>query len=180
MFMNTTMKRLAWLGIVLDALVTFKYTWLRENASLLVKQLTNLHLVEIWTYLTSDRCNLVPFHTIGYYMFDSHNLWSSFINVAGNMVLFIPLGLLLPFIGKDASHIVNRQEIKGLSYDWRIIVTGFSFSLLIEIGQLLMEVGAFDVDDLILNTLGGWLGFRLLLAMSSAVHRRNPQLWIAK
>ena len=35
----------------------------------------------------------------------------------------------------------------------------FLFSLFIETAQLLTKVGAFDVDDLFLNTVGGFLGY---------------------
>ena len=35
-------------------------------------------------------------------------------------------------------------------------------SLTVEILQLILRVGSFDVDDLLLNTLGGALGYVLL------------------
>ena len=35
-------------------------------------------------------------------------------------------------------------------------------SLLVEILQIVLRVGSFDVDDLILNTLGGIIGYLLL------------------
>ena len=35
----------------------------------------------------------------------------------------------------------------------------FEFSLLVETIQLVFKVGSFDVDDILLNTLGGMLGF---------------------
>ena len=41
----------------------------------------------------------------------------------------------------------------------RIILLGFGFSLMLETIQLVFRVGSFDVDDLILNTLGAGLGF---------------------
>ena len=36
------------------------------------------------------------------------------------------------------------------------------FSIGIETAQLLMKVGAFDVDDIFLNTLGGLVGYILM------------------
>ena len=36
---------------------------------------------------------------------------------------------------------------------------GFFLSFCIEITQLVFKVGSFDVDDLLLNTIGGILGF---------------------
>ena len=38
----------------------------------------------------------------------------------------------------------------------------FELSLVVEILQIVFRVGSFDVDDLILNTLGGMLGYLLL------------------
>ena len=38
----------------------------------------------------------------------------------------------------------------------------FELSFVVEILQIVFRVGSFDVDDLILNTLGGMLGYLLL------------------
>ena len=35
----------------------------------------------------------------------------------------------------------------------------FELSLLVELLQLVFKVGSFDVDDLLLNTIGGLLGY---------------------
>ena len=43
----------------------------------------------------------------------------------------------------------------------------FELSLLVEVLQLVTKVGSFDVDDLLLNTVGGILGF---LIYKLAVH----------
>ncbi|MGI8386841.1 VanZ family protein [Robertmurraya sp. P23] len=40
-----------------------------------------------------------------------------------------------------------------------IIIATFCLSLTYEIVQLVFELGSFDVDDLILNTLGGVIGY---------------------
>lgn len=87
-----------------------------------------------------DRINLIPF--------------SNKIDVIGyvlNIVMFVPLGFLVPLIWK---------RMGKASY---IILTGFAFSLLIETSQLLSYRGT-DVDDLILNTLGAAVGFLLYKA----------------
>jgi glycopeptide antibiotics resistance protein len=39
------------------------------------------------------------------------------------------------------------------------VVYSFVLSLTIELSQLFMKVGCFDVDDLLLNTMGGMIGF---------------------
>lgn len=92
--------------------------------------------------------NLVPFKTIVNYFstFEGLSITDQFI---GNILAFVPFGFLLPLI---ASSLGSFTLMLGNT---------FVFSLLIEISQLLFQVGAFDVDDLFLNTLGGVIGFLL-------------------
>lgn len=61
----------------------------------------------------------------------------------GNLIWFVPLGLLLPIIG------LKRKTTFAL---------GFLLSLLIEILQYLFAIGVTELDDLILNTLGCLIG----------------------
>lgn len=69
-------------------------------------------------------------------------------NFLGNIILFIPVGFLLQLlIGKK----------KGC---W-VILIGSGFSLLIELVQLLTHRGYFDLDDIMLNTLGTIMGIGL-------------------
>ena len=42
--------------------------------------------------------------------------------------------------------------------------------LIVEISQLFMQVGSFDVDDLLLNTIGGMLGF-IAFAVCNVIRR---------
>lgn len=169
--MKITWKWIAWICLVIDIVITFKFTWLRESSSLLYLKLVSLHLPEIWRYLLSSRCNVIPFQTIGYFIFDSKSLWISLVNLGGNLYLLMPLGFLLPIITGDNWMTEHRLWGGKLSHGWSVTFISFSFSLLIEIGQLLMEVGAFDVDDLILNTLGGWIGYRVLLIFYRTLSR---------
>ncbi|MGM0875074.1 MAG: VanZ family protein [Bacillota bacterium] len=92
--------------------------------------------------------NLVPFKTIvGYFStLDGLSITDQFI---GNVLAFVPFGFLLPLI-------VSRLG----SFTFMLGST-FVFSLLVEITQLQLQVGVFDVDDLFLNTLGGVIGFLL-------------------
>jgi glycopeptide antibiotics resistance protein len=73
-------------------------------------------------------------------------------NIIGNMLLLFPLGLLLPILWRRFNNMITT------------LLISFLFSLGIEIIQLLSYyVGnvnrAFDIDDIILNTLGAWLGY---------------------
>jgi hypothetical protein len=53
--------------------------------------------------------------------------------------------------------IISRQQRKFA----RITLLSFLSSLLVELIQLVSKVGSFDVDDMILNTLGGVIGYLL-------------------
>lgn len=65
-----------------------------------------------------------------------------------NVVMFLPFGFLVPSLWKEMDRLL------------RVSAAAFSFSLLIELSQMLSMRGT-DVDDLIMNTLGAGLGFLL-------------------
>jgi glycopeptide antibiotics resistance protein len=75
--------------------------------------------------------------------------WPFVINFVGNIVAFVPMGLLPP--------LVFKQSVKL----WHVLVFSVSLSLFIEAGQFLSGRRVPDVDDVLLNALGGWLGHAL-------------------
>lgn len=69
------------------------------------------------------------------------------LNIVGNVVAFMPFGFIVPEVWNELNH-------------WYTITfLGFLFSLCIELTQLVSRVGSFDVDDLLLNTIGALLGY---------------------
>lgn len=78
---------------------------------------------------------------------------SVFMNLVGNVAGFIPFGIMLPFLNR-------RRENFFL-----VTLLTFEFSILIEVTQLMTRAGSFDVDDLILNTIGGSLGYLIYVLM---------------
>jgi len=96
------------------------------------------------------RYNLVLFQEIGryyYYGIRSGN-WNLFIlNVLGNIVVFMPIGMFLPSLFSRCKNIFFTT------------ILSLEISLCVELVQLITKVGSFDVDDLLLNTLGGVCGF---------------------
>ncbi len=93
--------------------------------------------------------NLVPFKEIRRFIVYREVLGykAVFLNIVGNVVAFMPFGFIVPEVWER----LNR---------WYIIVfLGFLFSLSIETAQLLGHVGSFDVDDLLLNTIGALIGY---------------------
>ncbi len=95
--------------------------------------------------------NLQPFFEIKRIWRGRHILGMKYVilNFVGNVVAFIPFGYFIPKIVK--------KKI-GLFYT---VLFSFEFSLVVELTQLITRTGSFDVDDLILNTLGGLIGYIL-------------------
>ena len=95
------------------------------------------------------RYNLKPFLEIrrGIEHVDRVGYHYILINVAGNVAAFMPFGFLLPFISTG-----RKNTFHALFYTLLL-------SFCAECMQLLSRTGAFDVDDLILNTTGGVLGY---------------------
>lgn len=95
--------------------------------------------------------NVIPFDSIQNYMnhYDGFRLSRLTDNVFGNIAAFVPFGFLSPIL---------FHKLK-ISY---VVTISFFFSLVIESSQILLRVGAFDVDDILLNTIGGGIGYLLL------------------
>ncbi|NEZ77239.1 VanZ family protein [Clostridium botulinum] len=90
---------------------------------------------------------LVPFITIKEFIFESPSYLITIKNLLGNIIIFFPLGFLIPSVFLRLNN-------------WKkVFIVVFFSSLLIELIQLITGLGFFDVDDLILNTLGGMIGY---------------------
>lgn len=95
--------------------------------------------------------NLIPFKTIGGYIVNPISAKIAIGNVIGNVVVFIPIGLLAPFLVLKKYQFWASLKIS--------LLVSFGISLIFEVIQLLTYFGSFDVDDLLLNTFGGVFGF---------------------
>jgi glycopeptide antibiotics resistance protein len=91
--------------------------------------------------------NLVPFSTIEFFLTGKVNLLISFYNLAANIVLFLPYGIST----------MLWKPTKKINYIYLPIV----FISMIEILQYLTQRGNLDIDDLILNVIGVFLGYLL-------------------
>lgn len=89
----------------------------------------------------------------GFYLF-----W---LNVLGNVAVFIPFGCLTPVLMKNRHKLILTIEL------------GFLFSVSVETLQLFTRVGVFDVDDIFLNTVGTIIGCLIWLINSKLKARRN-------
>ncbi len=105
--------------------------------------------------LLAQRINLTPFKTIRNYWYVLTNGTSvamrnhCLVNLVGNVVMFIPSGFLIVRIWPKFRNF------------FLFLVTSLGIILLIETVQLFALLGSFDVDDVILNMVGMFLGYLL-------------------
>ncbi len=105
--------------------------------------------------------NLQPFLEIRRYLANWRimGIRLTLLNLAGNIVGFMPFGALLPVLSRSARKL------------WKVGLLSLEVSALVEISQFLLQVGCFDVDDMILNTLGGALGYAVFRMASHVAGR---------
>lgn len=99
--------------------------------------------------------NLVPFDMIAEQGFT--------LNVWGNILMFIPLGLYFANFMKQF-------------HFWKVLGAIIGTSLSIEVLQYIFKRGTSDIDDLLLNTVGGLIGifiylvFKVIFKLKERVH----------
>ncbi|MEI0739579.1 VanZ family protein [Paenibacillus sp. JTLBN-2024] len=97
--------------------------------------------------------NLMPLREIEGYLRDLGD-GVSFMNFFGNIAAFMPLGFLLPMVCGVRSMTLPK-----------VLLLSFGVSLALESLQLVLFIGTFDVDDIIMNTAGGLLGYAAYLVL---------------
>lgn len=95
--------------------------------------------------------NIYPFKTINSYIKHS-GIFHTFLNICGNIVIFMPLTFLISCIYK---------KVQKFS---KIFLYSFLTSFFIEFVQFFVG-RAVDIDDIILNIVGGILGYVLFLIL---------------
>ncbi len=105
------------------------------------------------------RYNLVLFTEIKRFIEyrEALGAFAVFTNLFGNILIFVPYGFFISMASR------SRGFFLTLFYS-------FGLSLCVEVFQLLTRVGSFDVDDLLLNTVGGILGY-VLFSICNVIRR---------
>lgn len=99
------------------------------------------------------RLNLIPFRTLLLQLrllTDTARPWlirHAAVNLLGNVILFIPLGIFLPKLS---------LRLQGF---WKMLLATAGIILLVESVQVLTLLGRCDIDDLILNLTGAAIGY---------------------
>lgn len=108
--------------------------------------------------------NVQPFHEISRFLryYRIIGMRTVVMNLGGNIAAFVPFGLFLPLLSRRMRSVL------------RVTLISFEVSLMVELIQLVTRVGSCDVDDLILNTLGGFLGY-LCFRIVWALYRKGSR-----
>jgi len=103
--------------------------------------------------------NLHPFETVRRFLWvlrysdQPGMITHAVVNLAGNVVMFVPLGVLLPALWRSLRRLI------------RFLPAVVGVILAVELLQLVTRLGTCDVDDFILNLAGALLGYLVWLAM---------------
>ena len=97
--------------------------------------------------------NFVPFKTIRSYLKYSSGSENTMVNIAGNIFMFVPWGLGLPLLWRKCRSV------------WKVMLASVMLPIFIEFCQLFIGRSV-DIDDVILNFVGGMLGGLLYFLLS--------------
>lgn len=109
---------------------------------------------------TGHAPNFVPFKTILPYLLGYKGWIIAGINLFGNIALLVPVGFFLPLLYPNIT--------------WKkSLVFAFASGLVVEILQVVLRVGIFDIDDVILNALGVMIGYWACILFAQWVREKR-------
>lgn len=154
---NKAMKINLWIFFVLFyglliTLTLFDPMWGRNGLSIF--NWSQDDFSKYFNYYVESSVNLIPFKTIiGYIkdiftsLLDTSNI---FANLLGNLVCMMPFAFFIPMLFKK----INNTK--------KFILTILCITLGIELIQFITFSGSCDIDDIILNTLGAFIMYKIL------------------
>ncbi|HEV8283798.1 MAG TPA: VanZ family protein [Chitinophagaceae bacterium] len=150
-----------WMLLIFSLMVLTKYILFKKSPhyykNYFAHQYNRQKIKDGWKH-----ANLKPFSTISLF-YKSKRLKEEYKynNIGGNIVGFVPLGILFPLLFLSLRNI------------WKITLLSIFLSLMFETIQLLTGLGAFDIDDIILNTTGGTIGYIIYLILKKFMATTN-------
>ena len=104
--------------------------------------------------------NFIPFKTILPYLLGYKGLIIASVNLIGNIALLVPIGFVVPFVFRNMT--------------WKkTLVLAMAAGLSIEVMQVLLHVGIFDIDDIILNAIGVIIGYWAFVILAKWTRSKN-------
>lgn len=93
---------------------------------------------------------------------NGQSLFDFVYNLYGNILWFVPLGIILP----------SLKQFKKYSLVKTMLV-GSCLSIAIECGQFVLGSGVSDIDDIIFNSLGTLIGCGLYLILNQILNKKD-------
>lgn len=131
-----------------------KLDWLRRiGLSFLVSYLFLVIAVTVFLRTPSAKSNLILELFRSYKEYNTNDF--TWFEIRANVLLFIPIGFLLPMAIKKPFYIP--------------LITGVGISVTIELLQLVLRRGTCEIDDLISNSIGLLIGYCAFLLVKAIV-----------
>jgi glycopeptide antibiotics resistance protein len=150
-----TLHKGALFAAIAYVIVLFWALWLKFNDFDMV--VPNYYWLSTLTVKERFLYDIIPFQI----RFD---FWNQFIQFPANAVVFAPFGVLL-------NHLFPKKNVL------RDLAICFGVSLSIEVVQLFTMIGGFATADLIMNTLGYFIGYALYRWVFSKLSTQT-MVWI--
>ena len=129
--------------LIVYSAILIKLVVFKTQKPLIIKP---LHLRIKFTDHGTGHTNFLPFKTIWPYLHGRPNGLIAFVNLAGNILPFAPIGFLVPFVYRKMT--------------WqKSLVLAVAVALAMEGLEAVFRVGIFDIDDVILNAFGVMTGY---------------------
>ena len=147
------------MGLLLFAFIRYLYFKKSRKKPVFYKEillyLSFIYLVCLFYVVTFEdvswsTSNYIPFKEITRYEFGSYAFMK---NVIGNIIMFVPLGFFIGYFTK-----IKKKK-------WVFLLVA-SISFFIEIMQDYLG-RVFDIDDILLNVLGGLLGYLVCMSFKN-------------
>lgn len=110
------------------------------------------NLIELRRLDVVSTNNFIPFQSI-YDLITNTNISTMLRNIVGNVLLLVPFGFLIPMLFKKLRNLKNIF-IASLLFSFMIETTQFLISIILGFNYKIV-----DVDDVILNVMGGLIGY---------------------
>ena len=109
--------------------------------------------------------NLVPLQEIRRFYKGPESLLSGLFwwNIVGNIIAFLPMGLFVALLAPKRPKWLFTLAVVYLS------------CAVAEVLQYVFNVGSFDIDDVILNTIGGMIGILISIPVMMALTEKSKK-----
>lgn len=147
---------------IVTLLILNKERWTIEEKIGRIVIWSYLYLIFLFTFLSRStnpgyKYKLLPFWSYQY-IATTHDL-NIVLEVMVNSLMFVPMGILVPWTYRNYLHEDQRKELKI------IILFGLIVSVSVECIQLLTRTGYFEWDDIVHNMIGLIVGYGFYLWM---------------